>query len=304
LILAIGEILMDVFPQYARLGGAPFNYSFHLKKMGKPVVFVSRIGKDEDGKRILKFLKNHGFETKFIQIDKAHQTGRVLVELDENGHAEFNILKDAAYDYIRFNSTIGSLLSAPVDIIYFGTVIQRTKKGFDMLKRVLSSKRPETKCFCDINLRPGCYDKAIVLSSLEHADILKLSHTEVTIIKQMIGPLGDDSEVIQQWMKNYDIEMVALTLGASGSALYLKHGDYEIRIPKTEKVVDTVGAGDAYAAMLTTGCLCGWHPARILSTASNFASRICSISGAIPTSEEFYDDFIKDVCTKEDRHEG
>ena len=42
MILAIGEILYDIFPEYKRLGGAPFNFAFHVKNLGTPVCFISK----------------------------------------------------------------------------------------------------------------------------------------------------------------------------------------------------------------------------------------------------------------------
>jgi fructokinase len=57
------------------------------------------------------------------------------------------------------------------------------------------------------------------------------------------------------------------------------------------KVVDSVGAGDAYAAMLAAGLLEKWRPEEILERASLFASRVCEIKGAIPDSDSFYEPF-------------
>jgi fructokinase len=56
-------------------------------------------------------------------------------------------------------------------------------------------------------------------------------------------------------------------------------------------VADTVGAGDAYAAILTLGYLKGWHPEKILEAASRFSAAICTIKGALPGSDGFYDPF-------------
>ena len=55
LVISIGEILYDIFPGYKRIGGAPFNFAYHLQKMGIPVFFLSRIGKDQSGKDIRIF---------------------------------------------------------------------------------------------------------------------------------------------------------------------------------------------------------------------------------------------------------
>ena len=54
MILVIGEILFDIFPGYKRIGGAPFNFAYHLKKLGLPVRFVSGISNDTEGKEILR----------------------------------------------------------------------------------------------------------------------------------------------------------------------------------------------------------------------------------------------------------
>ena len=64
MILVLGEILFDLFPGNKKLGGAPFNFAFHLKKLGFPVRFVSRVGKDGLGREILDFLKQHKFDLK------------------------------------------------------------------------------------------------------------------------------------------------------------------------------------------------------------------------------------------------
>ncbi len=47
MILVIGEILFDQFPDYRKLGGAPFNFAYHLQQLGYPVRFISRIGADK-----------------------------------------------------------------------------------------------------------------------------------------------------------------------------------------------------------------------------------------------------------------
>ena len=66
MILSIGEILYDVFPDQRRLGGAPFNFAFHLKRLGFPVRFVSRVGGDEAGRTILHRIKGAGFAAQDI----------------------------------------------------------------------------------------------------------------------------------------------------------------------------------------------------------------------------------------------
>jgi fructokinase len=56
-------------------------------------------------------------------------------------------------------------------------------------------------------------------------------------------------------------------------------------------VVDTVGAGDGYAAILAAGCMRQIPWGVTIHQAARFAARICGIAGAVPDDENFYDDF-------------
>jgi fructokinase len=124
-ILVIGEILFDLFPNYNRLGGAPFNFAYHLKKFGFDVRFVSKIGMDDAGKEILHKLKLARFNLDDIQIDEVHPTGSVNVQLDESGTPQFDIIPEVAYDYIEFIPEYHLNLINAAQIIYFGSLTQR-----------------------------------------------------------------------------------------------------------------------------------------------------------------------------------
>ncbi len=178
MILVIGEILFDIFPGYKRLGGAPFNFAFHLKKLGFPVRFFSRVGVDKEGRDILNFLKSCGFDLEDIQIDPDHKTGHVTIEMDEKEEHHFHICKNVAYDHVQFTPRLKTLLEKKLDLIYFGTLIQRTVEGFSTIQQVLS-QRQMTPTFCDLNLRPECWTITSVTASLNQADILKLNHEEL-----------------------------------------------------------------------------------------------------------------------------
>jgi fructokinase len=292
LILVIGEILFDIFPEYRRIGGAPFNFAFHLKKLGMPVRFISRIGEDEPGREILNFLGQHGFEHDDIQIDSSYETGSVTVELDPKGVPKFDIRRPVAYDYLEFNDHLAALLDQTPRLIYFGSLIQRTACGFDTLRQLVSDKPAKTKTFCDINLRPRCYDKASIVSSLEYSDILKLNHEEFQVLKEMTGEDIKDAVFIEQLMSAHAMEAMVLTKGEEGSQCFMPAGQYQFKPVKIANIVDTVGAGDAYAAMFVFGYLKGWPVAEILAAATSFAARLCTVEGALPPDDEPYQEIM------------
>ena len=293
MILVIGEILFDVFEDEKRLGGAPFNFAYHLKNLGFPVRCISRIGNDAPGKEILNILEQHHFDIDDIQIDHSHDTGTVTVQLSSSGNPTFHINTDVAYDYIHYLPKEHSSLMDKANVIYFGTLVQRSKQGFENIQKFMRNRRPDTLCFYDINLRQGCYSNQAILTSLEHADILKLNTQELDECKKIFQFSKDNDAFTHFLMDQYALKIVAVTGGDTGSELYTRDGYFRSKTNRVSSIVDTVGAGDAYSAMLAVGIIKGWEPDRILFMASTFASRICEIRGAIPESREFYEPIKK-----------
>ncbi len=296
MVLVIGEILVDIFPEYRRIGGAPFNFSYHLRQAGLPVCFISRIGKDHTGKEISAFLLENNFDAGSIQTDDFRPTGRVMVYPETGGSHRFEIIKDTAYDHIQLPDSPEAVTGQIPTLIYFGTLVQRTRKMSARLQRFLQNRSPKSKCFCDINLRPDCYTTETVLQSVARADILKINHEELAMLQEMLSrPAESEDEFVQWLMACYGIEMVSLTMGEQGSRLYTPGLRHETGVPDRGQPVDTVGAGDAYAAVVALGYLHNWQPARILTEAAAFASRICQIQGAIPEDRAFYLPLIQSI---------
>ena len=289
MILVLGEILFDIFPTYTRLGGAPFNFAYHLKHFGFPVRFISRIGKDKNGRSILKRIEAAGFDPRDIQIDSERPTGSVQVEVDRRGVPTFEIIPDVAYDHIAFLPETHSPLMVAAELVYFGTLVQRTYKGFQAMQRFLKRKSPGCLLFCDMNLRPHCYSDEVVLASLGLADVLKLNEEELQECRRITGKHQDGLGFIRKLMSDFSLDGVAVTKGDQGSELCTPEGCNPADPVRVDSLKDTVGAGDGYAAMLAAGTIKRWHPKKIVSMAAAFAARICTIEGAIPETPGFYE---------------
>jgi len=288
LILVTGELLVDIFPNYKRIGGAPFNFAYHLKNFGMPVRFISRIGRDAYGEEILSMLSRNQFDAADIQMDETHATGQVRVSFDRAENPEFEIMPDAAFDYIDF-APYRELPVQP-DLVYFGTLIQRTEDGCARLQSFLDSLDPQIPCFYDINLRQGTHQPKVINHSLRKANIVKMNKDELNYIQREILQTEEETETgVFALMDQYNIEVLSLTRGKEGSELFMRsHGHFSVHAADVDPIVDTVGAGDAYAAVLALGYLRGWHPERILSHATMFSASICRIEGAVPEDTAFY----------------
>jgi fructokinase len=291
MILVLGEILFDVYEDHKRIGGAPFNFACHLRRLGFPVRLITRIGNDAYGREIADILHGLGFDPNDLQVDDAHATGVVQVVLDSGGVPRFDIRPDAAYDYLDLKLDLDRV-SAPdraqIDLVYFGTLIQRTARGFERTREFLAQAGPGTLRFCDLNLRPPYIFPEVVAASLRLADILKLNRDEFEYVLAQCAKEGAPIEAEAWLMRHFGIDTLALTDGARGSRVFRDDQVVTAPSPQTAVVVDTVGAGDAYAAILAAGILKGLPMARTVALAGEFAARVCAISGAIPDDMSLY----------------
>lgn len=293
MILAVGEILFDIYPEYQRLGGAPFNFASHVKTFGLPIAFASRVGDDDNGRQIWRTVEDGGFDMRYMQRDPDHETGHVRVELDREGVPTFDIVKNVAYDFLDYSEAINRLVHSGPRLIYFGTLIQRTAHGLGTIKQILANRSPDTRGFCDINLRPDCYSETTIRHSLQNSDVLKINDDELALIQEMLSIPGDRAEAVSQLRNHYQIDWVCLTRGKHGSELFTADGHVSTPIEKQVAQVDTVGAGDAYASILAIGYLLGWPPNTILERATEFAGAVCTVKGAIPDDPQFYQPYLK-----------
>jgi len=98
-IVSIGEVLWDILPSTEHLGGAPFNFALHAHNLGHKVCFVSAVGNDQRGNRILEQMADSSLTTRFIHQTSDRPTGTVTVSMDSSGLPQYTIHRPAAYDF-------------------------------------------------------------------------------------------------------------------------------------------------------------------------------------------------------------
>ncbi len=287
-ITAFGEILYDIYPEKKRLGGAPFNFIYHVWKLSGNGNLISSVGEDENGKEILSFLKSIGFNTDYIYIDKAHLTGTVNVEVDERGIPQFTISPECSYDFLKLDVKAKNLLEKETDLLYFGTLTQRSRVSRNTLEEIF--KIDSLKFFCDLNLRHDFFSKPLVEIALKVCNVIKLNEEELLKVKNMFGYKGNEKDTVEFLSREFDIDLICITKGAEEALIFDgENFDYYKNSPR--KVVDTVGAGDAFSAILCLGYLQGIDISKINQIANEFAADICEIEGAIPTEDTLYDKY-------------
>jgi len=281
-LTVFGEVLFDHFPDGSTvLGGAPFNVAWHLQAFGMAPRLVSRVGDDPAGARVRAAMSAWGMTTADLQTDPERPTGRVEVNFND-GEPGYEIVADCAYDHIALVS------SAPCRLLYHGSLAARSPVSARSLLD-LRAAGPQT-VFIDVNLRPPWWQPGQVRDLLAGADWVKLNSDELALLGDGSGTRGAG----QAFLGRYGLQGLLVTRGARGADLLLASGEqiHVAPLPDTP-VVDTVGAGDAFASVMLLGLLSDWPLGTALERAQQFAAALVGRRGATIAEREFYRSFAR-----------
>jgi fructokinase len=282
-VTGIGEILWDLLPTGAQLGGAPANFAWHAHQLGAKAQVISRIGMDELGEEIRRRLVKMDLPDGLVQMDERHPTGTVTVALLD-GHPEYIIHENAAWDHVA--ATPQAIAAVKVaDAVCFGSLAQRNLVSRNAIQTLVAATRNDALRIFDINLRQHYFDREVIEASLRLANVFKLNDAELPVVAKLFGANGDIRKQIEFFAKEFRLRVVALTRGGNGSLLYCdgqcsEHGGVEVQMK------DTIGAGDAFTAALCAGLLRGMELDRINAGANEVAAFVCTQSGATPLLPE------------------
>ncbi len=281
-IISVGEVLWDLIGDEEHLGGAPFNFAAHAKRLGHTVFFLSAVGEDERGERILHRMKRMALATRYVGRVKNHPTGIVTVALDGSGQPHFTIHRPAAYDFAKLDDAdLKELQSQQPDWIYFGTLFQMSRQGRALVRQIIETNSPSRR-FYDINLRANCYEPELIRKLMSSSTIVKLNQEESEEISRMLGFARSSLEdFCRRAARQFGLDAICVTRGSAGCVLFLE-GEYVEAEGYQVPIADAVGAGDAFAAALLHGIDAGWRPAEIADFSNRVGALVASRPGAIP----------------------
>jgi len=277
-ILCIGEVLWDRLPSGAKPGGAPMNVALHLNAIGLDVAVASSIGKDKPGEELKSFLETSGVSTDYIQVDEYLPTSEVLVHLDENNNATYEICEPVAWDNIKLTDALVEKAKKSGLLIY-GSLASRNPISRNTIMNLLDFDGVK---LIDVNFRKPYDSQEIVERLLEKTDIVKLNDDELVVFAQWYNKHKYDEHSLIKWfVSQYNIQMLCVTKGENGALLYCDGEFYEHPGFKVN-AVDTVGAGDAFLAGLIASLLKKDTPADALAFACATGAFVASKAGATP----------------------
>jgi fructokinase len=281
-VIIWGEVLWDLFPDGAQLGGAPANVAWHLGLAGGWARLVTRVGDDDAGRRAIDRLAQV-CDTSLVQIDAERATGVVEVRIDDGPHPEahYRLVPGRAWERIACtDEVVGALGEASV--LVYGTLAQRTAAGLEGWRAGIAAAHGRCLKVCDVNLRKtetpatAVEEGVAVLAALERADVVKVNDRELEVLANWLGWRDPIAELRKR------PRVVAVTHGARGATLYGEAGPIEIPGTPAKPGGDNVGCGDAFLAILVHGLTLGWDLETCGHAAARWAAAVAEVRGATP----------------------
>jgi fructokinase len=243
--LVIGEALIDIVEREGKVsgehvGGSPLNVAVGLARLGRGVDFLTHIGNDPRGRRILDYVKHSGVQLVSGSVT-AERTPTALATLDADGSARYVFDIDW--------QLAGTPEVAPPIVAHTGSIATVLEPGCRATAALVDAYHPSATITFDPNVRPALIEDADIARGridrwIERCDVVKASDEDT----RWIDPNRSPEQVARTWL-GLGPSIVAVTMGENGAFAMCAAGT--VRVPALRvNVVDTVGAGDAFMAGL------------------------------------------------------
>jgi len=257
LVVSIGEILVDFTPIVEggrtvgfRLhpGGSPYNVAIALARMGVAVEFAGKASTDLFGRVLVEHLQREGVGTRFLSRSPAPST-LAFVAL-EGGEPSFAFYGEGAADTLLQPEDLPAGI-AEAGVLHFGSISLLRGPGAGTIAGLVERLRGRALLSFDPNIRPSLIADAdgyrqILARMFRAADIVKLSEADA----RWLAPDRPADDVAAEVLAQGPA-LVIVTHGARGASAQTAAVKAQVAAPRV-RVVDTVGAGDAF----TAGLLC------------------------------------------------
>ncbi|HEY6445835.1 MAG TPA: carbohydrate kinase [Acidobacteriaceae bacterium] len=287
-VVGLGELLWDVFPEGPRLGGAPANFAVMCGRLGDHAVIGSRVGTDALGQQALRVLESLPVDLSYLQADGEFATGTVAVAL-EDGEPHYTIHEPVAWDGLAFTPEWREL-AGRADAVCVGTLAQRSDVSRETILEFLDATRPACVRIFDVNLRGPFVSGEVVRATLARATVVKLNAHELPQVlvasggSRFAARAQDEEELLRGarvLLERYPARLVCVTLGGRGSLLVTRETCHRHEGVATV-VRDTVGAGDAFTAALAHAYLEGATLATMNEAGNRWGAWMASQPGGMP----------------------
>lgn len=290
-VITIGDAMVAMCPKEKgpilfcntferKIGGAELNVAIGCARLGLKSGWISRVGQDDFGKHILKTVRGEGIDTSQIELVEGYQTSVYFREVMANG--------DSRSFYYREKSPTSTMTAESLDENYFRNSkvlhitgvfpsINDNNKEI-LLKAVELAKKNNLLISFDPNIRLKMWTKSqareFINKFLSEVDILLVGDEEISILIDE----EDTNEAIKKF-HDMGIDKVVVKRGAKGAIGSDGSNIYDVAAIKPKALIDTVGAGDGFAAGFLSAYLKGDSFEESIEFANAVGSLVVGIEG-------------------------
>lgn len=255
MLTVIGEALVDVVQRSsgieAHVGGSPLNVAVGLARLGHPVQFVGRYGRDAYGESVAAHLR--ASSVMLPQAPDGLPTSVATALVDDDGAATYTF--DLAWELPGLAERLPFMLQGTT-LLHTGSIATMLAPGAAEVLAAVEHAHPASTISFDPNCRPSIitdaeYARRQAEKFVTLSDVVKASDEDLAWLYPGVDPL----ESARRWLTLGGAEgpaMVVVTRGAGGPWGITAAGEAEFAAPRVE-VADTVGAGDSFMAALLSG---------------------------------------------------
>lgn len=295
MIVVCGEALIDMIENSdgtltAVPGGGPFNTARALARLGVPTAFLGRLSDDELGRQLAGLLVSDGASLA-IAGGSPEPTTIAEVTVDSHGVAKYEFFVEGTSAPNLTPDMIPAEFGPDVKALHLGTLGLALEPMASTLVELVRREWGRRVVMLDPNIRPGLAPDSVyrdrLYAVIARSTIVKASEADLAWLYS-----GLDYERAADLILGTGVRLVVVTLGAAGA--FGAHRTFRAQVGAPQvRVVDTIGAGDAFGAALLAWLydhgalqpnLCLEHEAleAALSFACTAAAITCTRAGADP----------------------
>lgn len=263
-----------------KIGGAELNVSIGCSRLGLKSGWISRLGNDDFGKYILKTVRGEDVDISEVKLVDEYQTSVYFREVLSDGSSRSFYYREKSPTSTMKCEELNEDYFKNAKILHITGVFPSINKNNQevILEAVKLAKKFNLIVSFDPNIRLKMWTKEEAKSFIEkllpNVDILLIGDEEIEIL------LGETTiEDAIKTFHNYGIEKVIVKKGAKGAIGSDSKNTYEVSAIKPKALVDTVGAGDGFAAGFLTALIKGETLENCVRFANAVGSLVVGVEG-------------------------
>lgn len=269
-VITLGESMAALYPPEPvpleraatlalAIGGAESNTAIQLGRLGHSAGFISRVGDDPFGRRVVQTLAEHGVDTSFVTVDAGAPTGVYLREWLPDGARRVYYYRAGSAACRMTAADVRPEAFAGARIVHLTGITPALSAGCAAaVARAIELARAQgAKVAFDPNYRVRLWDqataRAALLPLIAKSDILLMGHEDALAIFGTDDPAAAIGQALA-----LGVGVVVFKQAEHGARGATAEGQVAVPAHPVERVVDPVGAGDAFNAGFLAGVLRGY----------------------------------------------